>query len=150
MFSVPLGSFSSQSSLKGSFTHIRKIKFLLTKWAFCFALTTSHIQPSFYIQGCLMHSYTTVQSYFKTVMYWRSSNRTLQCTILWLFLSSIDSLQSSLLRHGEAICLFSNSLFCHRDTKEWKQLPMASLGQKTVKWKFPLSFISFKKPVIQK
>jgi hypothetical protein len=25
----------------------------LTKWAFCIALTTSHIQPSFYIQGYL-------------------------------------------------------------------------------------------------
>jgi hypothetical protein len=40
-------------NFKGSFTHIRKIKFLLTKWAFCFPLTTSHIQPSFYIQGYL-------------------------------------------------------------------------------------------------
>ena len=40
-------------NFEGSFTHIRKIKFLLTKWAFCFALTTSHIQPSFYIQGYL-------------------------------------------------------------------------------------------------
>jgi hypothetical protein len=29
----------------------------LTKWAFCFALTTSHIQPSFYIQGCLTCSF---------------------------------------------------------------------------------------------
>jgi hypothetical protein len=25
----------------------------LTKWAFCFALTTSHIQTSFYIQSYL-------------------------------------------------------------------------------------------------
>jgi hypothetical protein len=38
MFSALLVTF------KGSFTRIRNIKFLLTKWAFCFALTTSPIQ----------------------------------------------------------------------------------------------------------
>ena len=41
-------------NLKGCFTHNRNIKFFLTKWAFCFALTTSHIQPSFYIQDYLI------------------------------------------------------------------------------------------------
>ena len=52
MFSVPLGS---SSRIKGSFTHIRKIKFLLIKWAFCFVLTYSHIQPSFLYSGLSNH-----------------------------------------------------------------------------------------------
>ena len=49
MFSVSL----LWALLQGQFHPYSKNKILLTKWAFCFALTISHIQPSFYIQGCL-------------------------------------------------------------------------------------------------